>query len=134
MIVELMDPLLNLVHEPFAVLGRDLMPDVLDLVLQLREHPRLEGLQLVEFLVELALLTLQLLLLPGKLLVSFADALAAGDFAEAGRLMLDRCGMSRTREGLDKAIATIGIKPDYPATGYGYIEQGETVETGIFLR
>ncbi|ANV84665.1 mannose-1-phosphate guanylyltransferase [Picosynechococcus sp. PCC 7003] len=30
------------------------------------------------------------------------------------------------------AIATIGIKPDYPATGYGYIEQGEAVETGIF--
>lgn len=30
------------------------------------------------------------------------------------------------------AIATIGIKPEYPATGYGYIEQGEAVSEGIF--
>ncbi|GAB4234108.1 MAG: mannose-1-phosphate guanylyltransferase [Stanieria sp.] len=28
------------------------------------------------------------------------------------------------------AIVTLGIKPDYPSTGYGYIEQGET--TGNF--
>ena len=26
----------------------------------------------------------------------------------------------------EKAIVTLGIKPNYPATGYGYIEQGET--------
>ncbi|HEY9622655.1 MAG TPA: mannose-1-phosphate guanylyltransferase [Crinalium sp.] len=25
------------------------------------------------------------------------------------------------------AIATLGIKPNYPSTGYGYIEQGETI-------
>jgi mannose-1-phosphate guanylyltransferase len=29
-----------------------------------------------------------------------------------------------------KAIATLGVKPSYPATGYGYIEQGE--QTGTF--
>jgi mannose-1-phosphate guanylyltransferase len=27
------------------------------------------------------------------------------------------------------AIATLGVKPSYPATGYGYIEQGEATET-----
>ncbi|MGI0481774.1 mannose-1-phosphate guanylyltransferase [Geminocystis sp. CENA526] len=26
----------------------------------------------------------------------------------------------------NEAIVTLGIKPDYPSTGYGYIEQGET--------
>ena len=31
-----------------------------------------------------------------------------------------------------QAIATIGIKPEYPATGYGYIEQGELAENGIY--
>ncbi len=31
-----------------------------------------------------------------------------------------------------QAIATIGITPSYPATGYGYIEQGTEVETDIF--
>lgn len=30
----------------------------------------------------------------------------------------------------EKAIATLGVKPSYPSTGYGYIEQGE--QTGIF--
>jgi mannose-1-phosphate guanylyltransferase len=29
-----------------------------------------------------------------------------------------------------KAIATLGVKPNYPSTGYGYIEQGE--QTGTF--
>jgi mannose-1-phosphate guanylyltransferase len=29
-----------------------------------------------------------------------------------------------------KAIATLGVKPSYPSTGYGYIEQGE--QTGTF--
>ena len=28
-----------------------------------------------------------------------------------------------------KAIATLGVKPSYPATGYGYIEQGEQTGT-----
>ncbi len=27
------------------------------------------------------------------------------------------------------AIATLGVQPSYPATGYGYIEQGEALET-----
>ncbi len=30
----------------------------------------------------------------------------------------------------EDAIATLGVKPSYPATGYGYIEQGE--QTGTF--
>jgi len=30
----------------------------------------------------------------------------------------------------EEAIATLGIKPSYPSTGYGYIEQGE--QTGTF--
>ena len=30
----------------------------------------------------------------------------------------------------EKAIATLGVKPSYPSTGYGYIEQGE--QTGTF--
>lgn len=30
----------------------------------------------------------------------------------------------------EEAIATLGVKPSYPATGYGYIEQGE--QTGTF--
>ena len=30
----------------------------------------------------------------------------------------------------EDAIATLGVKPNYPATGYGYIEQGE--QTGTF--
>ena len=30
----------------------------------------------------------------------------------------------------EKAIATLGVKPTYPSTGYGYIEQGE--QTGTF--
>ncbi len=29
----------------------------------------------------------------------------------------------------EDAIATLGVKPSYPATGYGYIEQGEQVGT-----
>ena len=29
-----------------------------------------------------------------------------------------------------RAIATLGVKPSYPSTGYGYIEQGE--QTGTF--
>ncbi|HOE60371.1 MAG TPA: mannose-1-phosphate guanylyltransferase [Kiritimatiellia bacterium] len=31
--------------------------------------------------------------------------------------------------GCEEAIVTIGIKPDTPATGFGYIEVGEAVET-----
>lgn len=30
----------------------------------------------------------------------------------------------------ERAIATLGVKPSYPSTGYGYIEQGE--QTGTF--
>ncbi len=29
-------------------------------------------------------------------------------------------------------LVTFGIEPDYPATGYGYIEKGELYETGMF--
>jgi mannose-1-phosphate guanylyltransferase/mannose-6-phosphate isomerase len=29
-------------------------------------------------------------------------------------------------------LVTFGIKPDQPATGYGYIEQGEAIEGGVF--
>jgi mannose-1-phosphate guanylyltransferase len=29
----------------------------------------------------------------------------------------------------EKALVTLGVKPTYPATGYGYIEQGEQTGT-----
>ena len=29
-------------------------------------------------------------------------------------------------------LVTFGIEPDYPATGYGYIEKGDAHETGVF--
>jgi len=32
----------------------------------------------------------------------------------------------------DGYLVTFGIKPDYPATGYGYIEAGENINTNIY--
>lgn len=45
---------------------------------------------------------------------------------EAYRATLTAAATLASTEG---AIATLGINPTYPATGYGYIEQGDTVGT-----
>jgi mannose-1-phosphate guanylyltransferase/mannose-6-phosphate isomerase len=34
----------------------------------------------------------------------------------------------------DGYIVTLGVQPDYPATGYGYIQPGENVESGVGVR
>ena len=54
-----------------------------------------------------------------------ADAFIA-DTAAFGRQL----GAALTRAGTGNAILTIGIKPDHPATGFGYLEMGDTVATG----
>lgn len=46
-------------------------------------------------------------------------------FGEAIRVGID---MARNRD----LLVTLGIKPDRPEAGYGYIEKGEEVEDGIF--
>ncbi len=54
-----------------------------------------------------------------------ADAFIA-DTASFGRQM----AAALDRAALGDAILTIGIKPDHPATGFGYLEMGTTVTTG----
>lgn len=54
-----------------------------------------------------------------------ADAFIA-DTATFGRQM--KAALDRAAEG--NSILTIGIKPDHPATGFGYLEMGATVAGG----
>lgn len=53
-----------------------------------------------------------------------------GDVPLFLRTLEDAAGAARAND----AIVTIGILPDRPATGYGYIETGEEVETGAATR
>jgi mannose-1-phosphate guanylyltransferase len=56
---------------------------------------------------------------------------AIAGFFPADHWIGDRPGFGRTLEAAaqlaaqQEAIVTLGIAPDYPSTGYGYIEQGE---------
>jgi len=48
-----------------------------------------------------------------------------GDKAKFKKTILAGVQLAKEKDGL----VTIGIKPDRPATGYGYIQKGESVET-----
>ena len=57
----------------------------------------------------------------------------------ADHRIMDRPGFIRTVEnGVSIAsegkIITFGVEPDYPATGYGYIEPGEVFDNGFLIR
>lgn len=49
-----------------------------------------------------------------------------GDLQKFQETLRAACELAKNQE----AIATLGVKPSYPSTGYGYIEQGE--QTGTF--
>jgi mannose-1-phosphate guanylyltransferase len=58
---------------------------------------------------------------------------AAFAMLPADHVVHDIAGFQRTLESAfsaaeqDDALVTVGIKPEYPATGYGYIQRGEAV-------
>jgi mannose-1-phosphate guanylyltransferase len=54
-----------------------------------------------------------------------ADAFI-GDVAAYGR----QIGAALERASAGRAILTLGIKPDHPATGFGYLEMGDILATG----
>lgn len=72
------------------------------------------------------------------LLVKHRDPQAAFAMLPADHVIHDSAGFQRTleaafaaAEGSD-ALVTVGISPTYPATGYGYIEQGKEIADDVF--
>ena len=43
-----------------------------------------------------------------------------------------RHAVAATAAANDGNLALLGVLPDYPATGYGYIEQGDALKEGVF--
>jgi mannose-1-phosphate guanylyltransferase len=72
------------------------------------------------------------------LLVKHRDPKAAFAMLPADHVIHDSTGFQRTleaafaaAEGSD-ALVTVGIPPTYPATGYGYVEQGKEIADGVY--
>lgn len=61
----------------------------------------------------------------GVVCILTADQLMA-DVAAFRQILADSITVAASRD----VIVTIGVQPTYPATGFGYIEAGETLETG----
>lgn len=67
------------------------------------------------------------------LLVKQKDPQATFAMLPADHVVHDEAGFRRILEAAfvaaeqEDALITVGIKPDYPATGYGYIQRGEVV-------
>jgi len=65
----------------------------------------------------------------GVVCILTADQLMA-DEATFRQILADSVEVAMTRD----AIVTIGIQPTYPATGFGYIEAAEQLQTGTVTR
>jgi mannose-1-phosphate guanylyltransferase len=69
------------------------------------------------------------------LLVEQAHSGAAFALLPADHVIADGAGFRAVLEGAfeaaeaDDSLVTIGIQPDFPATGYGYLKQGEAIRT-----
>jgi mannose-1-phosphate guanylyltransferase len=69
------------------------------------------------------------------LLVEHAHSGAAFALLPADHVIIDGAGFRAVLEGAfeaaesDDSLVTIGIQPNFPSTGYGYLKQGETVKS-----